>query len=337
MNFIYNETLTWVVDWINKTFTTQYVIEKIEEVYVGWAPYRGITYTGQTVVLNDAPPAWSWQPTIDYFESTTPPPVTESDVSLGLIINDVYDKLSQDRVSGGIPNDVYKESQIKLAITSGWRRIENSRALKDVISSYSFRKAKEFTLKQKDSSSIDIGEQSYIPSTGKLSLDNWAIFDYNGYSWWIISSIWVIGDTGATLSFWYKLPSSVLKVSEVRVGWTLIEPDDIREWTNRKNTYCVADWYLFLPITNKEDVVVVKYVKTHNIIEEDTDLFPLEWDYFEMLSYYALYKICALVEDDRTSLFYQEYETIKKQYKAYKSRQVDWIKNTLKSGVLKQY
>jgi len=68
---------------------------------------------------------------------------------------------------------------------------------------------------------------------------------------------------------------------------------------------------------------VVKYIPKYNQLLEDEDLIDLEYDYFELLSYYTLYKICQLVEDDRWQVFEKEYKELLRDYKSYKSRAVD--------------
>lgn len=334
MNYIYNETLSWVVDGVNKTFTTVYDIFKIEEVYIGWAAYRGVSFSWNTVVFNDAPPLWSPQPSIDYFETTTPVPAAEWDVTLGLIINDVYDKLVQDRFTGGVPNDVYKEGQIRQSIVTGWRRIKNKRAQLSAVSSYSFRKAKDFLTNNEDWGQIEIGEQTNIPASWFIALDNWAVIEYNSYTWWTVFTAWWVWKIGTRFSFWYKLPSVAAKPSEVMINWAVLEYEDQREWTASSKWYTLIDDYIFLPLTNRNDIVVIKYIKKHQVITEDADIIPVEWDYFEMLSYFALYKVCQLVEDERWFAFKAEWKEIEKEWRSYRSRSVDWINNTLRSSIL---
>lgn len=334
MEYIYNETLTWVVDGVNKTFNTIYDIFKIEEVYVGWVSYRGVSHSWNTVTFNDAPPLWSWQPSIDYFETTTTPPPTEWDVTLWLIIDDVYDKLVQERVSGWVPNDVYKEGQIKNFIISWWRKMKNKRVQNFTISSYSFRKARSFTTSSKDWANINIGEWSDIPASWKIALDNWAIIDYNSYSWWTIYTDWWVWEEGSMFTFWYKLPSTVLKPSEVLVWGRVLEYEDQREWTAHSNWFTIVDGYLFMPKDITDNVVVVKFIKKHPVLSADADIIPIEFEYFDVLSYYALYKICQLVEDDRWQAFKREWQETERDWKSYKSRSVEWINNTLRSSVL---
>lgn len=67
-NFIYNETPSGSVDGVNTVFTTVNSINKLEDFYVGWVPYRSIFSIGtNTITLNDAPPTWAVV-SVDYFK-----------------------------------------------------------------------------------------------------------------------------------------------------------------------------------------------------------------------------------------------------------------------------
>lgn len=336
MNYIYNETLSWVVDWVNKTFTTQYQISKIEEVYLWGVSYRDVSFVWNVVTFADAPPVWS-SPSIDYFESETPTPVSESDVTLWLIIDDVYDKLVQDRVLDWIPNDTYKETQIKKSVVTWFRRIRNKSIHKDKISSYSFRSAKWLTAKSEDNTNIDVWEYDNVPNNWKWMFQSWAVFDYTGYSNWILNSDLATYNSGDRLSVGYKLPSAAIKPSEVLVNWFPLQYKDPREYSLSYKYYTVIDWYIFLPYSENDNIVVVKYIPKYSQLIEDSDLIDIEYDYFEVLSYYALYKVCQLVEDDRWDEFKVEYEELERDYKSYKSKAVDWINNSLRSDVLKWF
>ncbi len=67
-NYIYNETPTWLVNWINKVFYTTFNINTLAEFFIGWAPYRGITSVAtNTITLNEAPPT-SAIVSVDYYK-----------------------------------------------------------------------------------------------------------------------------------------------------------------------------------------------------------------------------------------------------------------------------
>jgi len=66
--YIYDETPIWEINWINKLFTTEFNINKIDDVYVWWVPYRTLDYIWtNTFTLNEAPPTDSIV-SVDYFK-----------------------------------------------------------------------------------------------------------------------------------------------------------------------------------------------------------------------------------------------------------------------------
>jgi len=66
--FVYNEIPSWVINWINKVFETVYSVDKLEEFYVWWIPYRRIDSIWTNVItLNEAPPTWAIV-SVDYFK-----------------------------------------------------------------------------------------------------------------------------------------------------------------------------------------------------------------------------------------------------------------------------
>lgn len=68
INFIYRETPTWAINWVNKVYTLANTIDKLEEVYVWEAPYRTIdTVAWNQVTLHEAVPTWETI-SIDYFK-----------------------------------------------------------------------------------------------------------------------------------------------------------------------------------------------------------------------------------------------------------------------------
>lgn len=66
-NFIYKETPVWNIDWINKVFDVANNIDTLEEVFVGWAPYRSVTSVAwNRITLDEAPPIGT-SINVDYF------------------------------------------------------------------------------------------------------------------------------------------------------------------------------------------------------------------------------------------------------------------------------
>ena len=112
-NYVYNETLIGAIDGVNTTFTTLSLIQEIEDVYFGWAPYRDITFVAGTNVITfaDAPEIWANQPTVDYFIFSMDASGVTWDVTFWDVIDDTYSKMGSKRTS-----KVYEEAQIQRQI-----------------------------------------------------------------------------------------------------------------------------------------------------------------------------------------------------------------------------
>lgn len=346
----YNEQLQWVVDWINKNFTTLFPINKIEEVYYWGNEYRWITWSWNVVTFDVAPLAWTNNPTIDYFVLDVSPITPTWNVTLWEIIDDVYDKLWQKRSTWVAPNivknRVYLESQIKKSIIMWMERIRNQRTYKDVIYHYSFNMAKSFSAIWYNSSYVNIWEnQKHIPSNWYFILRDSVVVEYNSYLNWRLNWLPLVEYLNWDMvSVWYKIPSWVKKISEVIINWVPLTYQDIREYSINKwdtfSIYTAINWdrYLFLPYTSRTDLIVnVKYISKTNTISDDLDVVDIPYEYYEVLSYYALWKIYEDREDDRADRMARRYNDLLKEYKSYKSRAVDWINNTLLTSVLNNF
>jgi hypothetical protein len=342
--FIYNETLQWTIDGVNKTFTTLYNIEKIEEVYYLWAPYRNISFTNNVVTFVDAPTIWSTQPTIDYFKVTISPLSEWWDVTFWEIIVDVYDKIWQDRIKNSVANKVYKESLIKNYINNWFSRIKNLRLYKDIVRQYSFNKSKDWTIIWYNAGYLNIGENiSYTPANWIAMFRRDSIMEYSSYSSWHLNwTTWVVYENWDTYKVWYKIPTWIKKVMEVIFEWEPLTYYDIREynmWIYWYSIYKASNWddYLLLPFTKDNEVVTVKYQSVYSVYSADEDIVGIEREYYELLSFYTLRKLFQYREDDRWQQAEKDYRELLKEYKSYKSRAVDWINNELKSNILTEF
>lgn len=335
--YIYNETPSWDINWINKVFTVINDIERIEELYIWWVAYRDLTFNLNTITLNDAPPIGATI-SVDYFQTNLDPITPNWDVTLGQIIDDVYEKIWEDRLN----NRIYPESQVKLNINAGIKRIKNLRTYKDRILSYSFNNSKTLTAKGYSATWVTIWEYDNVPSNWVALLDSGAIFSYNTYVEWKLNwTVWFEYKSGSKVSLWYKIPNGVKKVSEVLYNWVALEYKDIREFTVNTLQYTVysdisGDRYIILPYVNNW-VITVKYIPNYNTFSADEDIVPIEYEYFELLSYYALYMLFQIREDDRWQLMDRNYRELLREYKSYKSRAVDGINNRFKSNILTNF
>lgn len=345
--FIYNETLTGTINWTNKVFTTLYNIEKIEDVYYWGAPYRDVSFVGNAVTFWTAPTTWTPSPKIDYFRVSASPLPEFWDVTFWEIIDDVYDKLWQDRIKNTVANKVYKESLIKKYINNWFARIKNLRLYKDIVQQYSFNKAKDWTVIWYNASYITIWEDlDYIPSSWVVLLRNDTIVEYSNYvDWKLMWAAWIVYENNDKYSIWYKIPSWIKKVMEVILDWEVLNYYDIREYSINKMWYTIykkSNWddYIILPYLSKTDdnkVATVKYQATYSEYSADEDVVWIEREYYEVLSFYVLRKLFQYREDDRWQQAEKDYRELLREYKSYKSRAVDWINNSMKSSILTDF
>ena len=340
-NFIYNEIPSWSVNWTNKVFTVINDIDKIEEVFIWGAAYRSLSFSWNTITLVDAPPIGT-SISVDYFIAGITPTPSSSTVTFLEVINDVYEKLWQNPDNKAI-NKTYKLNQVKLWINAWLKRLKNMRTYIDEVGEYSFNKTKELTAIWYNASYVEIWEAiSYIPSSGVYLLGNSKITSYSSYNLWRLN-----GTTGVTykngdiVRIGYKVPTGVKKISEVIVNGVVVKYSDWREYTTSSNKYSLykdASWtYLFLPYCNDNVVVTVKYVFERDLLVADADIVNIEWEYFEVLSYYTLWKIYEDREDDRADRAKRQYELLLRERKAYKSKAVDEIKGRIWSSVLTNF
>ena len=337
-NYIYNETLSGTIDWVNATFTTAQNIDRVEEIYLGWVAYRDITFASWTnsITFAVAPPIWAESPTIDYFVFTTAPVVSASSVTFGDIIDDTFDKIGATRTSG-----VYLETQIKRQINKGFKRIKNIRAFKDKVLQYTFNKANDSYAIGYNSSSVTISHQDYIPSAGAIIIGDTSFVPYSTYTAWVFwASAWYTYATGDKVSVGYKIPTGVKRPSEVIMDRQVLTYVDNREFiTGANGAYTIFqdtnwDQFIFLPYKSTEAVITVKYVPELDTFTDDADIINIMYDYSDVLSLYAAYNVLLLREDDRWQAIKQEYKELLKDYQTYKSKAVDGINNKFRTTPL---
>lgn len=336
-NYIYNETMSGVVDGINTVFTTLEDIGKIEEVYLWGIAYRDVTFSGNEVTFVDAPPIGSAQPTIDYFTSSTPLSSTSSDVLFWDVINDTYEKIGSKKSS-----NVYLEDQIKKLINKWLQRIRNMKYYKDSVKQYTFNKAEDSYAVGYDATTVTItpANPDYIPVQWAILMWRSASFTrYENYLDGVLeASPGYIYDSWDRVSIGYKLPTGVKRPAEVIVDWVTLTYTDNREFVINPNNFCYTcitascgNKYLFLPFSAQSVNVTVKYIPEYDIMTEDTDYVNIPYEYSEVLSYYASYNVLMVREDDRWQAVKAEYKEMLADMKAYLSRAVDWINNKFKS------
>lgn len=335
INFIYWETLSWVVDWVNKVFTSLYPIYQIEDLRLWWVDYTSFTFNWNSVTLTDAPTIATWAPNIDYFRSDTITASITWTVTFLDVVNDFYDRVWQTSLSL-----VYKLDLVKKYINEGIRVINNMRTNpKYKIGQYSFNKAPDTVVSVYSATQVETPLLSnYVPSSWKIMIWDSTTVNYTSKTWNIftwISWLNIVYQPWDWISIWYAIPEWVKKISEVLLNKKVLDFVDRREYFIQKNrnVYTIIDWYIFLPyLTSTLDIITVHYIKNNEQLTNDTDIVDIENEYYQVLSLYALYNILMDREDDRYNIQYQKY---KDQLRLYKSflRQIDWINNTISSNI----
>ena len=338
-NFIYWEELTWVVDWVNTTFTSLYPIDRVEDIRIWWADYSNFGFTWNTIILNDAPTISTWAPYIDYFRSDVITPVVSWNITFLDVINDVYLRLGQNTTSLQFPLNL-----IKTYIREWIRVINNVRTNpKYKVGSYSFNKANDLKIVSYSSTELNVGStlSSYTPTSWMVLLGNSELVVYtnkNATSLLWLSWLDIVYKPWDEVCIWYTLPWGVKKPSEVLYNWKTLEFVDRREYFIRqwRNVYTLIDWFLFLPynVNTTDDIITVNYVKDNIQPVSDSDLIDIENEYFHIISLYALYNAMMDREDDRYKIQQAKYQEQLRLYKSY-LRQVDWVNNTIPSNMFR--
>lgn len=338
-NYIFWETPSWAINWVNKVFTLTNTIDKIEEIYIWGASYRSFSYTWNTITLTDAPTVATWAPIVDYWIVTTT--TISWDITYGNIIDDVYLRLSQQRTSRQYPLEL-----VKSYIKEGIRVLNNYRQNNsDKIGSYSFNKAPDFTISSYSATQFLSGAiTSKVPNTWKVIVKYGDIVNYNGRVAWVsldnLSWLDIQYLAWDKVMVGYALSWAVKKVNEVIVNYnplTFVSRDEF-VIGRTKYSYTIIDGYLFLPYSaNENEVVTVNYTRNNNEPIVESDVIDINQDYFHVISLYALYNALMDREDDRYLIQQKKFQEQFKWYRSYMSRQVNWINNKIPSRHLRSF
>ena len=337
--FIYNETMTWTIDWINKDFTTLNNIEKIEEVYLWGVAYRDISFVWNVITFADAPPIGASAPTIDYFVESVASPSVIWDVTFGDIIDEVYDVIWETRKTTW----PFKESIVKRWINKWIKRLKNKRVYKNRILSYTFNKSKDTPVTAYDANELNIWVQDYVPANWLVMLWDSSVVRYTTYIAWALNWLaWYVYESGEKVSIGYKIPEWVKRPAEVLLNGVPLIYMDNREWRvgwNDQHYTIVEDslWerYIFLPYrTSTKDIVTVKYTPVFGLFVDDADIVDIEYEYTEVISRYTAYIMLMDREDDRWQSVRESYKESEAEYRVYKWKEVDWINTKIRAGSL---
>ena len=337
VNYIYWETLVWLVDGFNKVFTSLYPIDRVEDLRLGSIPYSKFSFSWNTVTLQDAPTIEAGAPELDYFRSDVVVPVTDTEVTFWDVINSIYLRIGQDKTSYQFPIELVKEYTIEALTTHSNMRVNPIRNT----GIYTFNKSKDYNAVGYSATEVKVSSISpYVPSQGKLLLEFQAFINYGTKSadWFgSLSGLEYVYPSNCRVNVGYKLPAGVKKPSEVTMDWVKLSYVDYREYTTRNkfNEYTIFDGYLFLPRTLDDRIVSVSFVKNTVIPQEETDILDFEKEYLQVFKLYVMKEIYADREEDRYAVTEKRYQDAWRKYKSYISRQADGIRNVVQSSAFK--
>jgi len=338
-NFIYNETLSGVVDGTNKVFTSLNNIESLEDMRLGGVDYPLFSFNGNVVTLQDAPTVGTGAPSIDYFTAGIESPTVVSGKSLWQMIADIYSDIGEKSTSLRYPIDmvrryILEELPLHLNMkTNPMKKVNN----------YSFNLAISPTVTSYSATSIpvsNIGDEA--PALGKLVIGSGSIISYSTRTTTEFTSLaWNAYSykEGSKVNIGYKLPTGVKKVSEVYIDGKLCGVVDFRNFNPTiEYSFAVFDGYIFLPYIREEGkVCTIHYVVDTVIPEDDSYNLDFEKEYMGVIRYAVEVKLFTFREDDRLGNVVGIYKDSIKKYKSYISQQTVGTKNVMKSAHFKRF
>lgn len=333
INLIYDEVLSGVADWINKTFIAVYPVDMIDELRVWGVVYTNFYTSWRYVILNDAPSSLDWAPHLDYYRKDAQISTIDSWVTLAQLRSSIYVRIWQTVTSLQFPKELADE------YISEWvKRISKMKRDKTKRWVLSFHKAYDWIIEWTNGLILDVGSVSrYLPAKGIGIIRWWDVVYYNNKT---TSSITSISDLDIDLVSWlkiqygYKLPRNIEKVSEVFINWFKLTPSDFAEYRAHKaiDKFTVYNWYLFLPYrTTDAEIVTVVYTCAHNSQYWDNDIIDFDGDYLPVIKTFALWNMYHDREDDRMQKEEARYKELLKEYKREISKQFEntsWVFQT---------
>lgn len=334
INFIYNETLSGVVDGVNKVFTSLREVDAVESLRLGGVEYTGFSYSGNVFTLTDAPTVALGSPQLDYFYLSVASSTT-SDKTFGDMIDDVYEIVGQDSSSLQFPISLVKKNIVESVTMINDLRT-NPFAKRG---SYTFNKAKDSTAKTVSTTQIELGSlPTYIPSNGAIYFKDGSFVTYSSITDTHLSGLGNYTHTNAIgdrVSFGYRIPNGVKRVEKVLLSGIPLDFIDPTEWDLNRfgNVFTIRDGYLFIPWdANEARVITVNYVSNNILPELTTDIVDIDSKYWRMCSYYAAFTIGYDREDTRSQLWERRYNKLFNNYKAY-LRQTNNLRAKIGSNV----
>lgn len=320
-----NITPIWTIDGVNKIFTVEDIIWAVQSIYVDGSVITSYSIDWLTITFDVAPTTsvsmnyfyrevswieWNWQ-------------VTLWDLKLWF-----YRRIWRVNDNLTVPqnlNKLYPEDYVKSELRKSYKRIVNKSPENDRIQQYTIDSLNGYKITWQNSEDTITLEQSITQSIEWMFLFwEWVSYEYYG----IVDNMFQVKDIdiskiGDKVIVGHRIPYGVQKISSVYINWTEIDYIDERSfWVNTKDRYTIIQdfqWneYLFLPYSEDENIVVVKYISDPKHITDDNDIIDIPEEYMDVIIYDTAYRLLKDKEDERWAYMKEELWNGKKEWLLY--------------------
>ena len=166
---------------------------------------------------------------------------------------------------------------------------------------------------------------NYVPRVGRIMIDN-NIVTYStrtDSSFTLTEPTTFTPETNSHLSIWYKLPSCVKSVKEVKIdnvpyikmhSWSF-------NWLTSEKLYTVIDGYIYFGAYIDVANVNITYLTKSSKFVNTTDIIDIDSEFTDALSDYAAWHMLQNREDERWQWIEKREKLIRRKWMAFINRQ----------------
>lgn len=340
-----NQPLTGDIDWVNKVFTSPDYIALIDSLIVDWVVLdkSGYTISRYEITFTTAPNStviWNM------FIREELDIIGEGTVEFWDIIREIYEELWRNELSR-----VYEKSRVERMADKSLKRITNKTSEKSRLQSYSLNWLNWLVVLSVDDSSLTWWNIQWVDTEWAILTEDSAYINYTWISWNVFTTEpWIdtILTEGDRIIVGHRIPYGVQKPAEVYMDWYKLEHIDSVDFNfNFADRYTIIRWknwesYLFLPYSDREYVLNVKYVPDRERNTRENDIVDIPYEYTSTIAYDVLYRILLSREDDRmqwykTLLYWDQQDPwMLKEYRRYMREMTKQSKWTIKNAIAVQ-
>lgn len=336
-----NETLTWTIDGVNDEFVSDNYIALVDSIIVDWLAVTAYTIDRYSITLDVAPVT---SIVLNHFYREELDIVWNWLVEFWDITQEIYDELWRSELS-----KVYKKERVESMINKSLKRIINKSPEKSKIQHYALKWLNGMKVESVTSDSLWGSAIQWVDvEWAMLVWDNIYLpyTDYDGSTF--TTQLQDVVDVGDQVIVGHRIPYWVQKVSEIYVDWYKLEYVDSRDFCMTSiESYTIirgkdGNEYLFLPYSETEYTLSVKYVPDQKIMVNETDIVDIESEYTTVIAYDVLYRLTGSREDERSNYWYRELywdwgrnAWLLTEYRSFKANQLK--KNRARIGFASPY